>query len=271
MVKYNAIIFAGSSEKDEVICNFEGVPKKAFVKLGDKTFLERIVKEVRKCDRIEDIYITGMAESEWSTDVPVTFNEDSGTVFTKGKNIYEKFLLKKEKPAETCVFLSSDIPLITADILTRFIEQCENLSNGEIDGMFYYVIVQKEKMESKFPNSNRSFVEFKDNFQVCGGDISIINIRKILPFEKLMNNLMEKRKNALAQLLVLNPLLVVRFLLKRLTLDKFMYSLGKRIFKAKEGVYAVHSEDAEVAMDVDKIHQLEEVRRYYEENKEIYD
>jgi len=137
--------------------------------------------------------------------------------------------------------------------------------------MFYYSIVQREQMESKFPNSNRSFVEFKDNFEVCGGDISIINIRMILQHEKLMTKLIEKRKNALAQLLVLNPILVVRFLLKRLTLDKFMRSLSKNVFKAKEGVYAVITEDAEIAMDVDKTHQLEEVRRYYEENKELYD
>ena len=271
MVKYNALIFAGYSEKDDVICNQEGVQRKAFVQLGDKTFLERIVKEVHKCDKIKDIYITGLAESEWNTDVPVIFNEDSGSVFTKGKNIYYKFLQDKGKRAETCVFLTSDIPLITAEILTRFIEKCETISEGEIDGMFYYSIVQREQMESKFPNSNRSFVEFKDNFEVCGGDISIINIRMILQHEKLMTKLIEKRKNALAQLLVLNPILVVRFLLKRLTLDKFMRSLSKNVFKAKEGVYAVITEDAEIAMDVDKTHQLEEVRRYYEENKELYD
>jgi spore coat polysaccharide biosynthesis protein SpsF (cytidylyltransferase family) len=271
MVKYSAIIFAGHSENDDVICNAEGVSRKAFVKLGDKTFIERIVRAAHKCERIDDIYITGMSEKDWKTDLPAIFRDDSGTVFTKGKNIYHEYLAKKEPPEEAAVLITCDVPLITPEILSRYVEKCENLSDGTIDGMFYYAIVQKEHMESKFPNSRRSYVEFKDNFLVCGGDVSIINIKKILPFEKLMNNLMERRKNALLQLLVLNPLLVVRFLLKRLTLDKFMYSLGKRVFKAKEGVYAIKTEDAEIAMDVDKIHQLEEVRRYYNENKELYD
>ena len=270
MVNYNAIIFSGHTERDNIICQHENVPKKAFVKLGDKIFLERIVEETLKCDKIGDIYISGMSKDEWDTNLPVTFNEDSGSMFQKSKNIYEKYILKKKDHSDIAILITSDAPLVTGEMISKIIEQCEDLSNGVIDGIFYYFIVQRENMESKFPNSRRTYAQFKDNFHVCGADISVVNIKKMLPYEKLMNDLTEKRKNVLAQLIVLNPFLVIKFLLKRLTLDKFMRSINKRIFKVKRGVHAILSENAEIAMDVDKLHQLEEVRRYYDENKAIY-
>ena len=271
MEKYNAIILAGHTERDNVICEMEKLPKKWLVKLGEKIFLERIVKAILKCDKIGDIYISGMSEDEWKTDLPVIFNEDTSNMFRKVVNIYDKFITKKETYSEIVILLTSDIPLITPEILTRAIEKCEAVSGEGLDGVFYYSVVPREFMEAKFPNSNRTYAKFKNKFQVCGADISMFNVRKMLNYEKLMDDLTDKRKNVLSQLIVLNPFLVVRFLLRRLSLEKFMKSINRKVFKVKDGVHAVINEDAEIAMDVDKPHQLEEVRRYYNENKEIYD
>ncbi|TET81541.1 MAG: hypothetical protein E3J43_00555 [Candidatus Heimdallarchaeota archaeon] len=271
MEKYNAVILAGHTIRDNVICEMENVPKKGLVKLGEKTFLERIVNVILKCEKIGDIYITGMSEDEWKTDLPVIFNEDSSNIFRKVINIYDKFITKKETYSEIVVLLACDIPLITPEILTRLIEKCEAASGKGLDGVFYYSIVQREFMEAKFPNSNRTYAKFKNKFHVCGADISIFNVRKMQNHEKLIDDLSDNRKNVLSQLIILNPFLVVRFLLKRLSLYKFMKSINRKVFKVKDGVHAVINEDAEIAMDVDKPHQLEEVRRYYNENKEIYD
>ncbi|MCG3257814.1 MAG: hypothetical protein KAU62_17035, partial [Candidatus Heimdallarchaeota archaeon] len=167
--------------------------------------------------------------------------------------------------------LTSDIPLITPEILTRAIEKCEAASGEGLDGVFYYSVIPREFMEAKFPNSNRTYAKFKNKFHVCGADVAIFNVRKMLNYEKLMDDLTDKRKNVLSQLIILNPFLVVRFLLRRLSLDKFMKSINRRVFKVIDGVHAVINEDPEIAMDVDRPQQLEEVRRYYNENKEIYD
>ncbi len=270
MEKYNAIIYAGRSERDTILCDLENVKKKAFIKLGDKTFLERIVTECLKCKEIGDIYISGMNREEWKTDLPVIFNEDESGLFDKCINIYNKYILKKKNHSKIAILLTSDSPLITAKIISNQIENCKKVSDGILDGFFYYGFVRKEVMEAKFPESNRTYATFKE-FQVCGSDLTIIDIEKMLPHKKVIDDLFEHRKNVIAQLLVLNPFAVIQYLLKRLSITKFVKTVNRRIFKVKKGVYAVLSEDAETAMDADKPHQLTEIRKYYNENKKLYD
>ena len=88
MIKMNAIIFAGHSDKDDLLCELENVPKKGFIKLGSKTIIERQVEEFLKCDFIEKIYLAGMTEEEWDTDYPVVFVEEEGTIFDKATNVF---------------------------------------------------------------------------------------------------------------------------------------------------------------------------------------
>ncbi len=270
MEKHNAIIFAGSSERDAVLCEQENVPKKGFIKLGDKIFLERIVNEFVKCEEVGDIYISGMAKEEWDTDLPVIFNEDLSSLFDKTINIYYKFIVKKKNYSNIIILFTSDGPLIKAEMISNQIRRCKEASGGELDGIFYYGFVKKETMEAKFPDSRRTYATFK-KLQVCGGDLTIANIEKMLNHKKVIDDLFEHRKNVMAQMLVLNPFLVIQFMLKRLPLAKFVKSVNRRIFKVEKGVYGVLGDDAELAMDADKPHQLEEIRRYYNENKDIYD
>ncbi|MHA1200173.1 MAG: NTP transferase domain-containing protein [Candidatus Heimdallarchaeaceae archaeon] len=270
MEKYNAIIYAGRSERDDILCDLENVTKKGFIKLGDKTFLERIVNEFLKCEEIGDIYISGMNRSEWDTDLPVIFNEDTSGLFDKVVNIYKKYITKKKDYSEIAVVLASDTPLVTTEIISNHIKNCKKTSGGVLDGFFYYSFIKKESMEAKFPESNRTYATFKE-FQVCGGDLTVVNIEQMLDYKKVIDDLFEHRKSVFAQLLVLNPFAVIQFLLKRLSITKFVKSVNRRIFKVKKGVYAVLVDDAEIAMDADKPHQLEEIRRYYNENKNLYD
>ncbi|MCE7747114.1 MAG: hypothetical protein GPJ51_01865 [Candidatus Heimdallarchaeota archaeon] len=270
MEKYNAIIYAGRSERDAVLCDQEDVTKKGFIKLGDKIFLERIAKEFLKCEEVGDIYISGMSKKEWDTDLPVIFHEDTSGLFDKVVNIYNKFILKKKNHTKIAILFTSDGPLITAKMISNQIRKCKEASGGVLDGFFYYSFVKKEIMEAKFPESNRTYATFKE-FQVCGGDLTVVNIEKMLPHKKVIDDLFEHRKNVFAQLLVLNPFVVIQFLLKRLSITKFVKSVNRRVFKVQRGVYAILSDDAEIAMDADKPHQLAEIRRYYNENKQLFE
>ena len=184
--------------------------------------------------------------------------------------MYKDYITKKKNHSEIVIIHNGDIPLFNHEMLSKYIQSCKDESGGELDGTFYYAIVKREHMEAKFPNSNRSYASLKE-YDICGGDITIVNVEKMKHHEKLMDDLVERRKNIAAQLFLLNPLLIFRFLFKRLTIDKFMKSVNKRVFKIDRGVYAVLCNDPEIAMDVDKTHQLAEVRRYYSENKDLYD
>jgi len=270
MIKMNAIILAGHSDKDDIICELENVPKKGFIKLGSKIFLERQVEEFLKCDFIEKIYIVGVTKEEWDTDYPVVFVEDEGTVFDKGVNVYKDCISKEEGHSEYIIALSADVPLIKSDMIQRFVDKCKEVSGGEIDGIFYYPIVKKETMLEKFPDVQRSWMKLVD-LEFCGGDILLVKPEKLLGYKKLIDDLVSQRKSVIGQLIVLNPILVLKYLLKRPSLERLLKFFNKKIFKIEKGIYAPLMFDAEIAMDVDKPEHLEGARRYYEENRNLYD
>ena len=270
MIKMNAIIFAGHSDKDDLLCELENVPKKGFIKLGSKTIIERQVEEFLKCDFIEKIYLAGMTEEEWDTDYPVVFVEEEGTIFDKATNVFRNYISKEEGHAEYTVLLSGDVPLIKSDMMQRFVEKCEEVSGGEIDGIFYYPIVKKETMLEKFPEVQRSWLKFMD-LEFCGGDIILAKPIKLLEHKKLIDDLGSQRKSFIGQLIVLDPILVLRFLFKRLSLERLLKFFNKKILKTDKGIYAPLLFDAETAMDIDKPEHLEVARKYYEENKDLYE
>ncbi len=270
MIKMNAIILAGYSDKDDLLCELENVPKKAFIKLGSKIFIERQVEEFLKCDFIEKIYLAGMSKEEWDTDYPVVFAEVEGTIFDKAANVFRNYISKEEGYSEFSLVLSSDVPLIKSDMVQRFAEKCREESGGEIDGIFYYPIVKKETMLEKFPDVQRSWLKFV-GIEFCGGDLLLVQPGKLLEHKKLIDDLGSQRKSTIGQLIVLDPILVLRYLFKRLSLERLLKFFNKKILKTEKGIFAPLMFDAEIAMDVDKPEHLEDARKYYEANRNLYE
>ncbi|MHA1551919.1 MAG: hypothetical protein ACTSQC_08240 [Candidatus Heimdallarchaeaceae archaeon] len=270
MMKMNAIILAGHSGKDDLICELENVPKKGFIKLGTKMFIERQVEEFLKCDFVDKIYLAGMAEEEWETDHPVVFVEVEGTIFDKVNVVFKEYIAKEEGHPEFALLLSSDVPLVKSDMIRRFAEKCEEESGGEIDGIFYYPIVEKETMLQKFPDVIRSWIKLK-NLDFCGGDLLLIQPLKLLEHKKVIDDLGSQRKSFVGQLIVLDPILVLKFVFKRLSMERLLQFFNKKLLKTDRGMYAPLMLDAEIAMDVDKPEHLEVARKYYEENKNLYE
>ncbi|MHA1201225.1 MAG: hypothetical protein ACTSQ4_01730 [Candidatus Heimdallarchaeaceae archaeon] len=270
MIKMNAIILAGRSDKDDILCELENVPKKGFIKLGSKMFIERQVEEFLKCDFIDKIYLAGMSKEEWDTDFPVVYAEVEGTIFDKAADVYRNYINKEEGHSEFALILSSDVPLIKSDMILRFAEKCKEVSGGKIEGIFYYPVVKKETMLEKFPDVQRSWLKFV-GLEFCGGDLLLIQPGKLLAHKKLIDDLGSQRKSVIGQLIVLDPILVLRYIFRRLSLERLLKFFNKKLLKTDKGIYAPLMFDGEIAMDVDKPEHLVDARKYYEANKNLYD
>ena len=270
MKKINAIILSGQTSRDDLICELVGVPKKAFIRFGSKTILQRQVEELLKCDFIDRIYLSGMTSEEWDTDLPVVFVDEQGTIFDKVSAVYKNYVIKEENYSEYAFILSSDVPFVKSDMIRRCAEKCAEDSGGEIDGIFYYSIVPKEIMLERFPNVQRGWMKFKD-LHFCGADLTLINPGRLMDYKKIIDDLGSQRKSVIGQLILLDPILVFLYLIKRLTVPRLLKFFNKKLFKVERGIYAPIIEDAELAMDIDKPEHYEAALKFYEENKELYD
>ena len=261
---FDAIILAGTSEKDDFLLEQEKVPAKPFLKLGDKLFLEHQVDVLKSLGFLRDIYISGMAEKDWKTELsaPVIFDDFKADIITKLKHF--RFDIYKDKQLPDYVLIvSSDVPLINKEAIERFIEKCKQATDGELKALYYMCLVDEKVMTSKFPESNRSYLKLKD-VKWCSGDTILTKPSIIETHADVLDQLVNNRKSVFKSLFVLSPMTVIKIIFGRLTMDGFNDAINKYLFKQANSCIGILADDPELGMDVDKPFQLDIVREYYE-------
>jgi hypothetical protein len=168
--------------------------------------------------------------------------------------------LKEVNPAaQKALLASSDIPLITTEIVRGFIEEC-----GPLDADVYYAFVEEKTMEARFPNSKRTFVPFKGG-RYSGGDVVLADISAPSKTDiDLFRDLTSSRKNYLQQAKLLGLGFIIRFLLRMMTVTEAAQRISKIINLEAHGV---DTRFAELGMDLDKPHQYEMIKAILEERQ----
>lgn len=261
---FDLIILAGYGERDSLLCEKEGITKKPFLKLGDKTFIELLVENLLPLTGLRDIYLSGMAEKEWKTDLPVIFSEDEGDIISKLRRHRITYYSTKEEP-DYVIVISGDTPLVTAAAVERFIERCKATTGGELTGLFYMSLIDQKDMVAKFPGSNRTYVKFRD-VTFASGDTLLAKPSIIDSHGEVMDRMVNNRKSVFKSLAVVSPIFAIKAILKLATLKDLNNAINKKIFKTPNACIGVIVEDAELGMDVDRPLQLEVVRDYYQKH-----
>jgi hypothetical protein len=121
----------------------------------------------------------------------------------------------------------------------------------------YYGIVPREVMETRYPNSNRTYTRLKD-MEVCGADMNITHVSMTTEHLDMWEELIGNRKSPLKQAATIGFGTLALLLMGRLTLDETVKRVMKRLNITGRAIVWEH---AEPAMDVDKPHQLEILRK----------
>ena len=94
-------------------------------------------------------------------------------------------VLELNPKAEYVLFVSSDIPGITAEMVDWLVDTCR-----QTDHDLYYNVVRREDMEKRFPGSKRTYTRLKD-LQVCGGDMNMARAAIVNENSEFVNKLLE--------------------------------------------------------------------------------
>jgi hypothetical protein len=159
-------------------------------------------------------------------------------------------LLEINPTLQKILLCSSDIPLITPAIIRDFIEEC-----GSQTADVYYAIVAEQTMESQFPNSKRTYIPFQDG-RYTGGDAFLVRADLELDFE-FLEGITGSRKNYFKQIKMFGIGSIIRFLLRRMSVQQVAVEVAMRIGIAGQVVITRH---AELAMDLDKPHHYELIK-----------
>lgn len=249
----DAIILAGGDpEKDaDLLAYAGGAPCKALIKLGERTFLERIVSAMLGSTRVDRIVVVGLlAEHRPDLGSRVVFLPDAGSILTNGEAAVQ-YLRSTGRISERILASTSDIPLITSQVIDDLIDQCL-----PYDVDLCYAIVDQELMEDAFPGSGRTFIPL-DGRRYAGGDINVAKPSLLDADKNRLREIVGERKTFWKQVRVIGLDTLLLFLIRRLTISRIERRVRKALRLTGKAVICKH---AQVAMDVDKPHHLDVVR-----------
>jgi CTP:molybdopterin cytidylyltransferase MocA len=258
--QFDVIITAGyDRNKVDPLVEITGQPQKVLIEIAGAPMIWHVVRALEESERIGEIVIVGLDPK----DAPdfgriihyvadqggMTSNQRAGAEKAASINSQNRYVLA----------MAADAPLLTGDMLRWFIDACHPYEHD-----IYWGIVERHVMEATFPFSKRSYLRLREG-QFCSGDLFLLDLEAGLRVHRRMERFFASRKNVFKQVRMLGFNVIFNYLIGRLSL-KIMLDVVQRELGATGAPIFVPF--AEVGMDVDKPHQLEEIQRYLVQHPE---
>lgn len=260
-MQLDAVIPAGGdpTRDAELLAYAGGAPRKALIRLGDKTLLEWVVSALQGSGCVRRIVVVGLP-IEYQTDLgpQVVFAPDAGSMLQNGEAGLA-YLRATGELSERIVAATADTPLITPEIVRDLVDQ-----HLQYDVDFCYSIVRQETMERAFPGSGRTFVPIGDD-RFAGGDIGVVKPQVLDGDRTKLDEIVGERKTVWKQVRAVGLDTMFLFLIRRLTIAKLEKRVERVLGFSARAVICPH---AEVAMDVDKPHHLDVVRAAWQRRQQ---
>lgn len=248
----DAIVIAGGvpSQDDPLYEYSQGGPK-AMLDVAGKPMVQWVLDALCSARLIGGVVVMGLPEdSNVTCDKAIAFSPSQGSMLENIRAGVDKLISINPDSLHVAI-VSSDIPAITSEIVDWVVDTAM-----ETDEDVYYNVIPRQVMEKRFPGANRSYVRLKD-VEVCGGDLNIARTSMVHENNELWDRIIASRKSAFKQAALLGYDTLLLLLLRAITLEGAVKKVTKRLNLSGRALVCPY---AEVAMDVDKPHQLELLR-----------
>ena len=251
-MKIDAMLTAGGiPEENDPLFEFTQGQSKALLDVAGKPMAQWILDALDGSKQVANIVVVGLdSPSGLSSKKPLHFIPNQGGML---KNIFAAARKIKEinPQANKVLIAASDIPTISSEMIDWIIDRIE------ADDDLLYHAVERSLMETRFPNSNRTYTKLK-GIQVCGGDLNVSSISTILAENNVWQELADSRKNPLKQASLIGFDILFSVLLRLESIEQLAIRASKNLNLKTRAVLCPYPE---IAMDVDKVSHLESVRK----------
>lgn len=249
----NAIVTAGGipQPSDKLYAYSDG-DSKALIDVAGKPMVQWVLDALGDAKKVDHVIVIGLSpKSGLTCKKPLHYVSNQGRMLaniTAGVNKS----LEINPRGEYVLIVSADIPALKSDMVDWLVKTCMQTKDD-----LYYGVCPREVMESRFPESNRTYTRLKD-MEVCGADINVSHVRMVTEHLDTWEQLIGNRKSPLRQAGVIGLDTLIQFAFRQFTLQGLVERASERIGIKGRAIIWDH---AEPCMDVDKPHQLELLRR----------
>ena len=245
------VIAGGIPQPDEPLYAYTRGEPKAMLDIHGKPIIQWVLDAISGASQVENVVVIGLAESSRLTcSKPVTYLPNQvGMIENIISGINQ--ILEIHPNATKFLLATSDIPGITSEMVDWEIEATQ-----DVDVDLCYFVVKREVIEQRYPGSRRTFTRLTDA-EVCGADLHVLHTSIASLDPEIYQRLIASRKNPLKQAAILGFDTLLFMLMHTITLDKAVDKITARLHITGRAMVSPY---AEIAMDVDKPHQLEMMR-----------
>ncbi len=244
--KIRVVILAGRRPEGDPVADMFGVPYKAAVKIGDKTMMDRVISSLDGSGCVDGIYILAQSPEELAAQPAFQRLANRPDIhFEKSDNSIcgslVSFLNRHPDPFPVLVTTSDHTLLQAQDIL-------DFKAATPKDADISVGLIEDKILLAAHPTSKRTWLKFSNgSYTSC--NLFLLqgpNAKNALVFWSHMEQF---RKKVWKLAWKLGPMLFIRFLLGRLSLERVFSHVSKKLGST---IKPVKLNRAELSIDVDK-------------------
>lgn len=248
----DALVLAGGIPRpdDPLYVYTQGKPK-SLLDMAGKPMVQWVLDALGDSWLVGQVVVVGLDRHRNLTcSKPMTLIPNRGDMLTNARAGL-RHVTEINPEAELALVVSADIPAITAEMVDWTVTTAQ-----ESDHDLYYSLIERDVMETRYPQSNRSFIQMKD-VVVCGGDMNVIRCNAAVGNDEFWQRAIAARKNVFKQAALIGYGTLFLMLIRQLSLE----AAARRCFK-KLGFrgHPILCPYPEVGMDVDKPYHVEMLR-----------
>lgn len=211
MPTYDAILPAGG-KIDAEFAKVVGTDYKALIQIHGKTLLGQALDALEETGLIKSTIVIGPDEVLVSDDGQrATYKLPPGE--TGPDNIYKGLnqLLNEPTPPQKVLIVTTDLPFLSAEALTGFLDRCPP------DKDICIPLIREADFHQRFPGTTATFVKLKDDSWTTG-NVFLMDVAALRRSKPHIDRVFANRKSKMGMAKLLGPVFVLKYLTKRLTL-----------------------------------------------------
>lgn len=240
------LLLAGSRGVADPVAAAAGVPHKALAPVHGQPMIAHVLAALTAMPEIRRIVLVCDQPDQLRAAAAVARAEAAGTLVmapagpSPSRSILDS--LDREDAATPLLVATADAPLLTPEIVRHF------WSTIPADADIAAAVTAGTGIRARFPGSRRTFLRFRDG-DFCGCNLFALRTPEARRVVAFWRRLEDHRKQPLTMAALLGPMVILRYLLRRLTMDEAARHISRRT-----GTRAaiVQLPFPEAAVDVDK-------------------
>ncbi len=255
----DAIVLAGGiPQPDDPLYTYSNGDAKALIDVAGKPMIQWVLDALGDSKQVRNVIVIGLSPKSGVTcKKPVHFLSNQGRMLANVVAGVNK-ALELDRKTQYVLVVSSDIPALKPEMVDWLVDVCMETKDD-----LYYGICPREVMETRFPDSRRTYTKLKD-IELCGADINITHVRMATEHLDLWEALIGTRKSPLRQAGIIGLGTLFQVATRSIAMQDLVEKVSKRIGIQGRVIVWQH---AEPCMDVDKPHQLELLRADLEKQR----